>query len=466
MRRLTPIAAIAALALSAPAVAANLTPDQLTQATTINNSNLLLLYPSGGPMQSVQWSVMKSLMQTALGTAYLQVTNNLSDLASPSTARTNLGLGTASLINTGTSGGAIGLLNSVNSYSAEQFFQAGSTASASINIAAGVAPTSPLNGDVWGTTTALFARLNGVTQQLGFALGFTPVNKAGDTMTGALTLNQGLAISNTVASGVRAALFETSGVLRWAALADTSVESGSNSGSNWALERFSDAGLLIDDPIFINRQSGTVFIQDGLSVTGGISGALSGNASTATKLATARTISLTGAVTATCPAFDGSANVSCTTSGGPGVAEFSEQEGSGSNSSLGSITSATWTVEPLTATVGNNIAGASLSGNQITLPAGTYQVHGYAVARAGTGAMMVARLRNVTSGATFQGEAVTFGPSTLNTVAPFQATFTIGSASTFDVNVWVGTGTLGSGGFAISTGANETYTDIQIIKVS
>lgn len=37
--------------------------------------------------------------------------NNLSDLASASTARTNLGLGTAALIATGTSGAALGLLN-------------------------------------------------------------------------------------------------------------------------------------------------------------------------------------------------------------------------------------------------------------------------------------------------------------------------------------------------------------------
>lgn len=415
MRRLTPIAAIAALALSAPAVAANLTPDQLTQATTINNSNLLLLYPSGGPMQSVQWSVMKSLMQTALGTAYLQVTNNLSDLASPSTARTNLGLGTASLINTGTSGGTIGLLNSVNSYSAEQFFQAGSTASASINIAAGVAPTIPLNGDLWATTTAPFMRLNGVTQQLGFALGFTPVNKAGDTMTGALT---------------------------------------------------NSAGFI-------------------------------GNTSTATALQTGRTIAVSGDATGTSAAFNGSANatvpVTLASVVAPGtcalcsvqfdakgrainyltgtatvtatVAEFVEQEVAGNSSAIGSITATIWTPMVFNATVGNNIAGASLNTStfQFTLPAGTYQIHGYAVARAGTGAMGVARLRNITSGATFQGQAVTFGPATLNTLLPFQATFTIGSPCVFDVDVW--TATLASGGFDINTGANEVYSDVQIEKV-
>ncbi|MDZ8579713.1 tail fiber protein [Escherichia coli] len=54
-------------------------------------------------------------------------------------------------------------------------------------------------------------------------------------------------------------------------------------------------------PLIINNANGAVTIGNGLNVTGGVNGSLNGNASTATKLQTARTI---GGVS-----FDGSANI-------------------------------------------------------------------------------------------------------------------------------------------------------------
>lgn len=48
--------------------------------------------------------------------------NNLSDLASASSARTNLGLGTAALVNTGTSGATIPLLNANNTHAGDNTF--------------------------------------------------------------------------------------------------------------------------------------------------------------------------------------------------------------------------------------------------------------------------------------------------------------------------------------------------------
>ena len=57
------------------------------------------------------------------------------------------------------------------------------------------------------------------------------------------------------------------------------------------------------------------WFQGNVTAAGGFTGDLTGNAATATKLATARDISLTGAVTGT-GSFDGSGNVSITTSGG------------------------------------------------------------------------------------------------------------------------------------------------------
>lgn len=68
---------------------------QLTSATTAGDTDLLAIYPTGGPLKKLTWATFKSLVITALGSVYLTVANNLSDLASASAARANLGLGSA-----------------------------------------------------------------------------------------------------------------------------------------------------------------------------------------------------------------------------------------------------------------------------------------------------------------------------------------------------------------------------------
>jgi hypothetical protein len=170
----TPLApAILALMLAGSSQAASLTPPNLTAATTLNNADLLLVWPnaSNGPLEAMQWSIFEGQIVAGVGSAFLQPSNNLSDVGNPTIARTNLGLGSASLVFIGTSGGALCLLNTACTWSAAQTLSAKLNTAASVsggaglNIAPGAAPSSPSNGDVWTTNSGLFAQIGGATQQ-------------------------------------------------------------------------------------------------------------------------------------------------------------------------------------------------------------------------------------------------------------------------------------------------------------
>lgn len=71
---------------------------QLTSATVASDTDLIAIYPTGGPLKKMTWATFKAAVIASLGSAYLVVSNNLSDLASASSARANLGLGTAATL--------------------------------------------------------------------------------------------------------------------------------------------------------------------------------------------------------------------------------------------------------------------------------------------------------------------------------------------------------------------------------
>ncbi len=79
-------------------------------------------------------------------------------------------------------------------------FQAGNTAEPSFNIAEGVAPSSPVDGDVWITAAGAFnARLNGSTVDLAAGGGLS--GSANETVTGQWTFESRVDIDN--AAGIR-----------------------------------------------------------------------------------------------------------------------------------------------------------------------------------------------------------------------------------------------------------------------
>lgn len=107
--------------------------------------------------------------QSEANARYAQRSNNLSDLSSASTARTNLGLGTAATQNTGV------FLQTANNLS---------------DVTASTARSNLGIGNVENKSSATI-RGEITSGNVTTALGYTPANKAGDTMTGFLRVARG-----------------------------------------------------------------------------------------------------------------------------------------------------------------------------------------------------------------------------------------------------------------------------------
>jgi Chaperone of endosialidase len=163
-------------------------------------------------------------------------------------------------------------------------------------VGAAVAPLAPLDSPpLTGTPTAPTAAPGTNTTQLATtafatalaAAGYLPL--AGGALTGPLSITlaagtipltlKGAAggtslVLDKAASGQPVNLVgETAGLLRWALVLGNAVaESGANAGSDFVISRYSDAGAFIDQPLTINRATGTITTAP-LVVMNGASGA-------------------------------------------------------------------------------------------------------------------------------------------------------------------------------------------------
>lgn len=139
----------------------------------------------------------------ALGYTPLKPSNNLSDILSAATARTNLGLGTAAVQATGTSGAAIGLLNGNNTYSGTSNF-AGTTISSrrTVNASTTLSATTDnyVCGDVSGGAITLTLPPNTITN--GTTIGINDCKRQSGTHTLTIAANVGQTISGSASIAI------------------------------------------------------------------------------------------------------------------------------------------------------------------------------------------------------------------------------------------------------------------------
>jgi hypothetical protein len=164
--------------------------------------------------------------------------------------------------------------------------------------------------------------------------------------------------------------------------------------------------------------------------------------------------------------YSGSAWVAVAGGGGSSTtsAVFSNSKASGTDD--GTFTSGAWRTRDLNTTDFNNITSASLASNQITLPAGTYNVIGNAPAFKVNNHQ--SRWYNITDSAVVQlGQNAYVANGALNTtISPVNASFTIAASKVFELQHRCTT-TVTSEGFGVNAGwGTEVYSTVQITKVA
>jgi Chaperone of endosialidase len=210
------------------------------------------------------------------------------------------------------------------------------------------------------------------------------------------TLGQAASFSNVTVNGAAGTTrymgAQTGGLNRWTWGAETTAEGGSNAGSNFSLIGYNDAGATLNTPLSINRATGLVTLNNGLTVVNG----LRLNGSTAHGVAIAQgnnvaitstaagganlplvgqgaadpiftALSLTAGVTGTLPVANGGTGV--TTSTGSGANVLGTAPALSAPTVTGGLSTDTLTASGIVSGGALQPTGATLPANGIYLPA-------------------------------------------------------------------------------------------------
>lgn len=240
----------------------------------------------------------------------------------------------------GTSGEKLPLLSTANTWSARQTFSAGITGTLTGNAdtATKLKTARKINGVAFDgsadiTLTPEDLGLTDIASQAGNA-----VQRSGDTMGGQLKIG--------TINALRIFNQDFGLIFRRSEESLHLIPTNEGEGEN------GDIGPL--RPFAINLRTGLVSIGNGVTVSGGITGNLTGNADTATKLKTARTI---GGVS-----FDGSANIDL-----PGVNKTGNQSTTGNAATATKLqTARTIGGVSFDGSANINLPGVNIAGNQNT----------------------------------------------------------------------------------------------------
>jgi hypothetical protein len=205
--------------------------------------------------------------------------------------------------------------------------------------------------------------------------------------------------------------------------------------------------------------------EDTANAIAGTAATASSNASAAVVTANAASAAVATALLKTGGTMTGQIAFAAGQVHSPPVIFVQDQKTSGTNG--GSFTSGAWRVRDLNTQVSNSITGASLSGNQITLPPGTYSVDAFATATDVLRHRI--RLQNI-SGSTVSvyGPSITASIASSNcTPAILKAAFTLASTTVLELQHRCETTNASAEGRGYATNwATEIYASVQIVKLA